>query len=142
MFRMDNQELAEQLHSIASQLSKLAAQIAEKNEPEAISPQSALEKVADGICLICDNPITPTEKHNRGAHHKCYAAMLDEIKRGSITEAQAIASGKLLAPRKGGRKPSESRIKLAEFVMEVTGQYEGTAKAAKKPPTKPKPGKP
>ena len=142
MFRMSDKELAEQLLAMASQLTKLASNLSESDRKEAEFPAERWPQVEARTCLICETPILRTETPARGAHNRCYKRLIERIKLGELTDSQAVAMGKLTPAQKGGRKPSITSETVDQIIREAAGQYEGTAKAAKKPPTKPKPGKP
>jgi hypothetical protein len=138
---MSDKYVSKQLLAIASQLTKLASVVAKQGKGDASFPLEALEKVAQGICLICNEAIVPPERADRGAHHRCYRQMREQINAGELTDEKAIALGLLTPPEKGGRKPTATKA-ASEVIQEAEARAAETSKAPKKPATKRKPEKP
>lgn len=61
--------------------------------------------VANGLCLVCLQPLTGT-RHDRcrGTHITCYHRLRYMRESGVLTEKQAIEQGLLLPHAKRGRK--------------------------------------
>jgi hypothetical protein len=138
---MSDKDVSKQLLAIASQLTKIASVVAKHGKGDASFPLEALEKVAQSICLICNEAIVAPERADRGAHHRCYKQMREQIKSGELTDEKAVSLGLLTPPDKGGRKPSAAKG-IGDIIQEAEARAEETSKAPKKPTTKRKPEKP
>jgi hypothetical protein len=62
--------------------------------------------LADGRCVACEEPIEAGEQVKCGQCATCYQAARRAIKAKKVSRSQLIRDGKMLAPRDGGRKPS------------------------------------
>jgi hypothetical protein len=72
--------------------------------------RAAIQRLAkckeENLCVACLKPIEVGKKVVRGCHEYCHTVTLEAVKAGTYTEAERIASGKLLTKETGGRKPS------------------------------------
>jgi hypothetical protein len=58
----------------------------------------------EGLCYACMQPLYG--RVIRKCHAKCMKATQRAIERGETTDEERVAQGKLAAPQRGGRKPS------------------------------------
>jgi hypothetical protein len=68
-------------------------------------PAAAIAKANSGVCLSCDGKNQPEGKAlKRGQCANCYPRTKRRLAKGTFTEAQLIAAGKLLPAKVGGRR--------------------------------------
>lgn len=82
-------------------------------------PKTAIEQLADGICLYCKKRMTKADqaKAKRGCHPKCHRNNLRSIERGEETDEGLIAKGFWAPKSRGGRprsRPADSADRPAE----------------------------
>lgn len=68
------------------------------------------------MCLVCGHPLIDERDTRRGTtHQSCYNAILNRIKRGEITEQQAVDEGKwnpiAEKPGRKGKYANPARVK-------------------------------
>lgn len=109
-------------------LNNLAKQIDELTERlEALKqkafPPAARERVANGICLSCGDPLNETG--TRGCHSNCYRTIKRDIDAGRYTEGKAITHGLLSPEQKSGRRSAATGGRaalLAESSSEIDAE--------------------
>lgn len=62
-------------------------------------------------CLGCEKQLTERDVVRRGLCSACYQSTLVAIGRRTLSEVEAVRTGVLLPPSKGGRKPSNPYTK-------------------------------
>lgn len=76
------------------------------------------EKVADGICLVCDEPLdTIPGSPRRGCCARCYQAILRGKQRGKTDEKRLVKEGRIL-PATESRKGRPPKIKKVRDIIE------------------------
>lgn len=97
----DHKAVADAIDSLIRDLHSLKSLLL---GPEAESPADAIDKAANGICLVCGRPLAEMKtRPTRGAHAHCYKQVMNAIKSGKTTENEAIRQGLILKEKAGGR---------------------------------------
>ena len=120
--------MREEIEAAIALLQKVLAGL---NQQEPFFPQSAKERLEDGVCLNCHKPIQD-EKPRRGCHSACYHRIWERIREGKISEFDAIEQG-ILAPKS---KPGRPRIvddKLSQLLDSATVEQFKQDTGKKKP---------
>lgn len=122
---MDMEQIRQQIEMIESHIQRIR-EVLDSFAPA--FPAVAQLKVTEKICLSCGEPLLSRQtKPQRGLHSHCYRKIKRKIDKGLITEADAIAAGKLAPNQPGGRPPDNT-------VVDVIQQMK---KAIQTPETKP-----
>lgn len=92
-------------------MSEIAFRVAKEWDVVKVRITDAGQKRADlllsqGRCLGCEEKLQDGEQVKCGQCATCYQAARRAINSKSVSRSELIREGKMLAPRQGGRKPS------------------------------------
>jgi hypothetical protein len=127
---MDTKLLVEKIDFLISKLNELR-DIAIDAVPEL--PEWAKERHELGKCLFC-NEIYGDSVIVRMDHERCYRKVERSIKKGDITEKQAIESGLVGPPSPVGRKKDTEVLSRILRMEKAKQDALGLSKIRKKPP--------
>lgn len=136
---MDNAKLKSELAEIAKKLAAIARQFDAKAIAGAVQESSAEYAAPQGTCLACGEPILDGEAVDRGDHHRCYRAILRDIKEGLYDDQTAVDLGLWLAAESGGRKKKSQATGFSQRREEARRLFEEKAKAGQKAKALPPP---
>lgn len=84
------------------------------------------EKIGKRVCLSCGTIVKIGETYRRGLCNACYVRTMDEIKAGSVTDAELVAAGMIAAKTKGGRPraPERKFTALDEYIRSKSPEFQ------------------
>lgn len=124
---MDAEEIASELDQINRAVETVAKRIDNLRSMlfgDMTFPAWANDLVRERVCLVCREKVKREERYLRGCHERCRKQIERSIEAGELTDAQAVALGKLAAKKSPGRPPKnykmtdEERQKVAEWSEE------------------------
>jgi hypothetical protein len=138
---MNTFQIAKQLEQIALQVASLAKVVENLASEYPPVPDFAKKLSDEKRCLGCKDVIIG--RTIRGLDEKHFKALERRIKKGEISEHDAIARGMLLPPDAGGRRPNVEYEKMfSELLLVAEPQPAEKAIPATKPKASRKPAKP
>jgi hypothetical protein len=74
-------------------------------------PDESQKKLEEGFCLSCGKTLKGKKAPSvRGNHASCYRKLKRAMDEGRITDAAAVASGRLAPKKAGGRPPNDEAV--------------------------------
>lgn len=137
---MNTFQIAKQLEQIALQVASIAKVVENLGSEYPPVPDFAKQLSDEKRCLGCKELIVG--RTIRGLDERHFKALERRIKKGEISEHDAISRGMLLPPDQGGRRPNIEYEKMFSELLQVAEpQPEETKAPVKKPKASHKPPK-
>jgi hypothetical protein len=100
-------------------------------------PDESQKKLEEGFCLSCGKPLKGKKAPSvRGNHASCYRKLKRAMDEGRITDAAAVASGKLAPKKAGGRPANDDAVEEVIQQMKQKIQAPQTKSPAKEKATR------